>query len=465
MRKYVVRFYRKLTASPLLLLLVCWYTIAWSWVLFTDTLDLAGNSIQGFIIASFVLTINVAISSLIMWQAIRLCRWLLSIYPNWIMIALIPLLALFDYLVAWIPSVFWIGPQGRLDSLLPLGSATLLFIQTPFIYATRIIGFFGFAGFLWLFLILLVDKDRRRLAVFPFLFLTLLSLWGWHFYKKVNGVEFKATIISETINHKVPPVNKENSDLVVYPEYGLDEINSRNLHKRLERTESDQATTYFLGSLEVNPEGETGHLNRMVYGNSQDGITWYQDKFRLIPGGEDLPYILRTALRASNQKGTLDYFSNVKSVIRSSEQLQPFEVKEDVIIGAAVCSSIISPQDYREFSNNNATVLSNSASLTIFKGSVLFAWQQKSLAKFMAVANSRYFLQSANSARAYALDNNGNTLVEINELGAVDTNIKTNSDKTVYTLVGEWLVSLGVIILLLLALIFRTKLKKLILRR
>src|SRR5690606_29613397 len=122
------------------------------------------------------------------------------------------------------------------------------------------------------------------------------------------------------------------------------------------------------------------------------------------------------------------------------------DVGEDTVVGAAVCSSIISPRDYRVFAKQGSTVFTNSASLTIFKGSPLFAWQQKSLARFMATANARYFLQSANSARAYALDHNGNTIKEATGIQVLDVTVQNNTRHTFYTRVGEWLVWLGAII-------------------
>jgi apolipoprotein N-acyltransferase len=112
-------------------------------------------------------------------------------------------------------------------------------------------------------------------------------------------------------------------------------------------------------------------------------------------------------------------------------------------VAAAVCSSIIAPQDYRTFARSGATVFTNSASLSIFKGSPLFAWQQKSLARFMAVANARYFLQSANAASAYSIDINGKQTAEVKGRSTLLVEAKTNTVKTPYVYSGEWLLYLG----------------------
>ncbi|MCA9342625.1 hypothetical protein KC950_01270 [Candidatus Saccharibacteria bacterium] len=446
----------KVKNKPLLTGIVIWYVFMWSWVLFTDTLDLAGNKTQGFIVALIVLAFNVALSTVIIWQGFRVAKWLLKKYPSWIVITLVPLFALADWLVAWIPAALWIGPQGRLDSVLPLATPSLLVINTPLGFGARFVGFFGLAGFFWATIALIANKNYRKLAYIPVTILVAFSFIGWLAYKTPNGVDFKATIISENLDDHVPPVDNQ-SDLVVFPEYGMDEITNDNLDERLARISDSEHKTFFLGSQQIFPEDgqQAGHLNTLLYGNSIDGITLAQDKYRLIPGGEDLPYLLRTGLRATNQKDTLDYFSYAKGVIKGSQQLQPLKVNDDVIVGAAVCSSIISPQDYREFTSNGATVLSNSASLTIFKGSPLFAWQQKSFAKFMAIANSRYFLQSANAARAYMLDNNGTTKAEESGTKIINVTATTNTAKTPYTLIGDWLPALGA--LMASYLIFRHK--------
>lgn len=429
--------------------LVVWYAFCWSWVLFTDTLDLAGNPTQGFIIALIVLIINVIISTYIILRAFKFVGYLFKTRSN--LTAAIfawPVFSLADFLVAWIPAFIWIGPQGRADSVLPLSTPTLAAINTPFGFSSRIIGFFGLGGLIWLTVYFIVNKNLRKLAVWPFAVLAVISLLGWYIWKDVSGSKLKATVISEKLDDRVETITDSNTDLVVFPEYGLDEIDDNNFDERIDPIEQNKKV-FFLGSTQINPNDKVGHLNRLLYGDTQNGITIEQDKYRLIPGGEDLPYLVRTGLRATNQKSTLDYFSYAKGTLKGQSQLAPFETQNNTLVGAAVCSSIISPSDYREFADTGATFFTNSASLTIFKGSPLFAWQQKSLAKFMAVANSRYFLQSANSARAFILDNNGKTVAQTSDKKTLTENIQNNSEKTIFTKFGDFFVFFGLIIILL----------------
>jgi len=382
-----------------------------------------------------------------MYSVIRLVNYVNLKYSKLVFIPLtIVLFALADYLVAWLVALFWIGPQGSIDSVLPIGSTALVLADSPFRFASRFIGFYGLAAFVWVTVYLLYSKQTRKYAVIPIAVLSIVSLSGWILYKSPNGSQVRVTIVSEKLDDRVPQVNPRSADLVLFPEYGLEKNDNSNLQERIMRTTVDQPKTYFAGSDQVYKNDVTGHKNNMKFGNTLDGFTDSQEKYRLIPGGEDLPYLMRTLLRATNQKSTLDYFSYAKGVLKGPYQLKPFVLSSDTHVATAVCSSIIAPEDYREFTNSGATIFTNSASLTTFKGSPLFKWQQKSLAKFMATANSRYFIQSANSATAYALDNNGNQIAEVGGVNTVTVKAVNNSRITPYVVLGEWLVKAGAIV-------------------
>lgn len=445
-KKKKLSILERIKQQPFIIGLIIFYSLAWSWALFTDSLDLAGSNTQGLIVAIFVMALNVTLSVVIVLQGLKFINRLTSkLHPVITIFAALPLLALMDFAVSWLTTIIWLGPEGSIDNVLPLSSPALALINTPLGYAARIVGFYGLAAFGWLILYVLFSKKLRRFLWLPIGLLVLCSIAGYQIYKIPNGKAFKATIISENLDDRVKTIEPGATKLVVFPEYGLDEDANHPLDSRI-KISGDAPKTFFLGSQQVNEDGEVGHLNELLYGNSQDGYTIKQDKYRLIPGGEDLPYVLRVLLRATNQKPTLDYFSYAKMVLKGPRPLQSFKIDENTTVGAAVCSSIIAPKDYQAFAANGATVFSNSASLTIFKGSRVFAFQQKSLAKFMAIANSRYFLQSANAATAYALDNNGKQIAEVRGVKTVDVEAVNNTTKTVYTFAGEYLVAVGLLI-------------------
>jgi apolipoprotein N-acyltransferase len=435
----------KFKKQPVLVGLVVWYFLMWVWAFQTDMLDLAGSKMQGYILAVFIVAVNVALAAAIMYNMIRLVRRLHQSLPLWMVIAsTVPLFALADFSVAWIPAALWIGPQGLLDSVLPLSSPGLIVVHTPWLFAARLVGFYTLGGLVWGTLYLIWNRQYRRWSYVPLVGLSLIALLGWGLYRQPNGSTFTARIVSEDLKNRVPSVHPTDEKLVIFPEYGLEKVTNKNLSERI--IKSSLPPTYFLGSEQIYYPQLTGHRNRMVFGNTRDGITEKQDKYRLIPGGEDMPYIIRTLLRATNQVETLNYFSYAKGVLRGDKQMHPFVVDGQTRVAA--CSSIISPQDYRDFARSGATVFTNSASLTIFKGSRLFAWQQKSLGKFMAVANARFFLQSANSATAYAFSSNGQLLKEVRGRQTARITVRNNTQKTFYTLVGDWVpVGGGLIVL------------------
>lgn len=427
--------------------LIFWFFFFWSWTIVTDNLNLAGSKFQGTVLAIVITLINVALSVFIFWVAYKLMRKLFSsINPIYATVLALPLFALVDFLIAWLVAFFWLGPQGQIDSVLPLTSPALVISNTPLGLASRFVGFYGLAAFFWLSFFLLIEGKYRRYTVIPIAILASLSVLSWNMYKDTNGSQIRATVISETLDSRVNSISTKNTDLVIFPEYGLDKIDNENLDNRLLKADNK---AFFLGSEQVIPPTNQGHYNRLMYGNNQEGITYKQDKFRMIPGGEDMPYSLRFVLTFLRQRSTLQYFGFSKATLKGDHQLKNFVIDENTNLGVAVCSSIIAPQDYREFTRNGASLLTNSASLTTFRGSRLFAWQQKTMARFMAVSNSRYFLQSANASRAYVLDNNGHTISETKGHNTLTLKVNNNHQKTFYTIVGEWLVGLGLIIFLI----------------
>ncbi len=435
-----------LRSTPLILFLVLWYFLAWSWVFITDSMDLAGSKSVALAIGLWVVVFNVGLSVLVVTKVFNLLHQNIQSLSNRLVVVLgLPLFALMDFLVSWITAIIWIGPQGSVDNVLPLSSPTVFLINTPFAFASRIVGFYGLAGFFWLTIFLMQNNHRRKYALVSISLLSTLSLLGYVVYRTPNGSPVQATIISEELDQHIEPIKDSSSNLVVFPEYALDDINSQNLSKRISSTQKTDAV-YFVGSAQVNDYRPTGHLNVLRFGNSKEGITSSQDKSRLIPGGEDLAYTIRVMLRATNQKNTLDYFSYAKMVNKGSAPLTPLKIDHSTVLGSAVCSSIIAPKDYQIFALKGATLFTNSASLTIFKGSRVFSWQQQSLARFMAIANSRYFLQSANASKAYALDNNGRQIAEIRGITATEVVAVNNQTKTLFTYIGEALVAIGCLI-------------------
>lgn len=432
-------FQHKRTA---IILLLSWFALAWSWTLSTDSLELSGSRAEGLVVAAVVSIVNVSISGWVIWKVFGVAKGIFASHQKGLALVIsVGLFAVADFLVAWLTAIIWIGPQGSVDNVLPLSSPTLLLIHTPLGFASRLTGFYGLAAFGWLTVFLLAHKPYRKLIVYPAAALCLLAMAGWSLYRHPTGNPVQAIIVNESLNKRVPPVEPGNADFVLFPEYGLDDITHDNIEKRL--VVKGNKPVKYIGSKQHLAPGGRGYLNSLVLGDSHTGTVLAQDKHRLIPGGEDLSYVGRLGLFLTRQSSTIDYFSFAKEVRKSPQPLRPVRIDEETYVGAAVCSSIISPEDYRKLTRDGATILTNSASLGVFRGSPIFNFQQQSLARFMATANARYFLQAANEAPSYVLNTNGNVTANTQEHGALAVAAQKNRQKTPYTLLGEWLAIAG----------------------
>lgn len=440
--KYISDYLR---LNPLLIVIICWYTFSWSWVLATNTLELVKGPLLGKVLAFILLVISVTLSSVLMWWCILQLKKLMRSNFKLFALTAFPLLALADFIVAWFHALLWFGPNSLLDSMLPLGSPALLVINTPLGFASRLVGFFGLSSFVWLVIILISTPRKRKFAIIPAIVFILLSIVGWYTYKDPQGQVINATLINENLDNKLGAINTNDQDIILFPEYGLQDVRTDSSQNRLTSSGADNRPTYFIGSARIPVENAPGYHNTLFFGNADQSKLESQNKYRLIPGGEDLPYLVRAFLKTTRQDSFMNYYNTNKNVIRSDSQLTPLKVRNGLVIGAAICSSIIHPPDYQHLTKEGATILTNSASLSTFKNSPVFTWQHKSFAKFMATANSRYFLQSANSLEAYMYDNNGQLQAQTDEFESLAVTAKTNHTKTVYSVFGEWLVLTGIL--------------------
>lgn len=417
-----------------------WFGVNWSWVLFTDSAKLAGSKQVGGIVSIGIFALVVTISVLLCRKFFAVAKSITERHQKYVSMALlVPLFALLDVLISWFTTIIWLGPQGSIDNITPVSSPTLLLMHTPLKFAARIVGFFGFSALVWTSLYMASNKKLRKLLPQFLLVIIIITGLGWGIYRHPTGEQYKVVAVNETLGKPIDTFSAEDAKLVVFPEYGFDDIADNSIGSRIDETNSRVS---FIGSKQIFMPDLTGHINRMFVGNTKDGVINTQDKHRLIPNGEDASYAGRFLLHLTGQKTALDYFSISRQVIKGKEPLRPVTVDTNVL-GSGICSSITAPQDYRKLTKAGATILTNSASLDIFNGSSVFAWQQKSLAMFMAVSNARPFVQSANNSESFIMDANGKVLAETKNPGVLRASVLPNTRHTLYTLAGEWLVIIG----------------------
>ncbi len=411
-------------------------SITWSWLWLVDVGKLSSSAFMGYAILLFAYALLVGLTAYITSWAWKWLKPMLA-KPSWIsVLKLLLVWAAVEFFIAWAVSAIWMGRSGNWDNMLPFYSLTPVIMLTPLKFLTRFLGYFGTSAVVGTGLVLIFHKQYRRYATIYWSGLLVLSLASWGMYKTPTGVDTNVTIVSEKLGEQ-QQIEIAQTGFVLLPEYGLDNNDSENVHNRF--TETDK-TVYFSGTKQVSSSSRS--LNVLVYGSNKAGFLDEQNKSRLIPAGEYMPFMLEELLRTTNSAVYNDFMIR-RGVVRGEHPVKPFKINDSLVFGNAACSSIINPEDYRKLTQKGSTVLTNSASLEIFRGSRLFGLYHDGFAKFMATANARPFLQSANNWKAFALDHNGNTLATVQPTGTKDVAIQTNSRKTPYTYLGEWVALLG----------------------
>lgn len=417
--------------------------ISWSWMFYIDVAKLSSNAAVGYAATTLGYVVIVTISAAIFYTTIIYLRkkhrtdstlttyW--RIAGTW---------ALAEFLVSWLVTLAWYGHNGSWDTVLPFSSFSLLIIRTPLKYLARFVGFYGLSGVVVATIWLLTARRKRAYVVGVLSGVIVITLLAWGLFRTPSSATSQVVMVANKLDRRPKKVDGSDSQLVVLPEYGLDQISSDASKEII----SSNQSTHFVGTQQGSISG--GVSNVLIFGSSADGYLRQYKKTRLIPGGEYLPFVGEVLLKTLDKTAYWNFLVQ-RAVIKGDQTIEPFAVDQDMTIGSGACSSIIAMRDYRLLTRSGATLLTNSASLDIFRGSRIFAWQQKGLASFMAVANARGFVQSANDADAYALDQNGKQLASVSPIGTRQVTLVNNRRTTPYTYIGEWVPWVGLAFIML----------------
>ncbi len=416
-----------------------WYLFAangflWSWLFLIDDAKLSNSALVGYLTITLVFLTIVSIATAGFWLAIKYLHCSIKRSKRWTAILKVFFVwAFVELAVSWLVAVIWMGRNGSWSTVLPFSSLAPWLAWTPFKYSSRFVGYYGLSASVVTLQFMFTSTTLRRLAyIGPYLLVLLGSnVVGWRWYNRASGETIKVTIVAENLgqpkNIRVP----DDSLLVILPEYGLDNYTSKTISQRLH----SNGIFYFVGTQQV--PGPNGFSNKLIFGSNYAGFTDQQIKSCLIPGGEYLSYSAEVLLKDFS-KSTYDNFQVVRAVVKGHDKPKPFRLGYDIQVGSGACSSIIATEDYRSLVRQGATVLTNSASLDIFRGSRLFNMQHRGLAKFIATANARPFLQSSNNWPAFGLSQNGRQLAQLQPVGHTQVQITNNKTQTVYTHFGDW---------------------------
>ncbi len=169
----------------------------------------------------------------------------------------------------------------------------------------------------------------------------------------------------------------------------------------------------------------------------------------LVPIGEYLPSLYSFVLDLFSE-------SNLSKSVQGIQGYVPGYSAGSVSIDGTLlatrfCAEVMSPSLYRDNVLGGAEVLVNISSLSWFHGSTIVYNQMKRIAKVRAVENGRWYVQSGNKASAFILDNRGQVVSETlwNETESIQTNVPRLKYKTLYTILGYWVLIFPILFIIL----------------
>jgi len=420
-------------------------------VLQIDIAALASSSTAGRAMEITVLLVAAFLSATIYTKVLEHLLGGIKKTTSWIvLIKLVMWWAATEMFVAWAVSMVWYGSGARFDNILPFTSLSHIAIWTPLGYLSRFVGFFGLSGVAFMILVVAIIKDLRRYFVPVVSIVAIATFYAWGIYKTPSGPTVNTVVVSEhspndKLRSSILPVE---GSVVIYPEYAFNGLDDDLLISNTKPQAPNQVGYFFVGSRLVFEQDKI--KNQLIAVDTSKGYVHKIDKSRLIAAGEYLPYVMIALLKVAGANDVIDNFQSTRevSVAKGSPKQMMLEFG-DVKIGAGICSSIIAPEDYRLLAKNGANIFTNSAALEIFSEAKVYGWQHKSMAKFMAIANARTFLQSANTGPSFGFDGNGKQLFSRDTTGTTELSVSLNNRHTLYNIFGEYLVASGFLWMLL----------------
>jgi len=437
---------------------VVFFAITLSWIYSIRATDLLSDPWLRWLFLFLTLAIIVIVFSIGFLFFALILRKLKINLDNPISFVIIPALwVVGEYIRSFLFSIVSFGSGASLGDYWNFGNFGFGASVTPMVYAGRLVGFYGIS-FLVVLLNLaifqLVFGKLKKPAIIALLLVLSVPSLGYLIYK--NPINSKSSDVGlvfmesdYTINTKYQIPLKESiiqkatitPELLVMPEY------SGFLDKEDPQTEDQEISDMIFGT---KPDGRVfssqsvyatkGRYNSVVMLDSVGTRLEVQNKQFLIPGGELIPYLYQSILVASGNPQSVEFHRDEKSLLKGEDPAKPIVVG-DISYGVLACSGAIAPGYYRQLSKDGAQVLVNVASIASMGLDGLYFEQSKQMAQFMAVSNSRSFLQSAKGGQSYVIDRNGVFVLESHGKDTQYFEHKIRSDNTVtaYTFLGEWL--------------------------
>ena len=447
---------------------VVFFAITVSWIYRINATDLLSDPWLRWLFLFITLAAIVLVFSIGFLFFAYLIRKLKISLQNPISFVLLPAIWIVgEFIRSFLFSVITFGSGASLGDYWNFGNFGFGASITPLVYAGRLVGFYG-VSFLVLLLALAIFQllfgKLKKQAIIALFVVGLVPALGFLIYrvpvdsKNANvGLVFIESDFTIKDKYEVPlkqsilQKSSVSPEVLIMPEY------SGFLEKEDPQPEDQEISNILFKN---NPDGkifssqsvyaDEGRYNSVVMLDKFGTKLEAQNKQFLIPAGEFIPYVFQGILLASGNPSLLNGHKNEKSLLKGAEPAKPIVVG-DISYGVLACSGAIAPGYYRQLSKDGAEVLVNTASIASMGLQGFYFEQSKQMARFIAVSNSRSFLQSAKGGQSYIIDRNGKFVLESQgkDTQYFDYNIKSDSTMTLYTFMGEWMIfasGLGIII-------------------
>ncbi len=364
-----------------------------------------------------------------------------------------------EFLRSVIFSICMLGEGGAVGMHWNFGALGLGAVSTPLVFASRLVGMFGLSFLVVIINLCIFQLIRRKFVLVSIALLTsaaTLSLSGWLLYRNAGVSNADVGIVhlgaeddwdyEAKLQSKIDSENIGKNGLVIFPEYshlfenqGLEKADKNLVNSMLQNVGGRIITTKSVDT-------EKGETNAVVLLDKDNNELSRQGKTFLIPGGEYIPYTYKAILFASGNLDLIHNHEDKYTVYQSKTPIEPLNVNGGKY-GVLACSGIIAPEFYRDLVGRGAEVLVNSASLSTMGMGQEFFYQADQMAKFQAIANNRYLIQSARGKKSYVMTNNGLVIAknDTENTNYFIGNVEFIKNKTIYTALGEWIVYISFI--------------------
>lgn len=354
-------------------------------------------------------------------------------------------------------SVMWLGPGGSVGPHWNFGNFGFAASVTPLVYGSRLLGLFGLSAaivFINISVFMLIKRRFVSYACGCLLGILILTGIGYGLYAKsidakpvrvgVAHIETGLdTDYEATLAKSVAKSSFDNADALILPEYSHyfeeETKQARPLQQQIAQgvLGIDQSKGVIITSRAGIGEYVGG--NGVVYIRQNGDVLSTQYKSFLIPAGEYVPYVFQVILKLSGNGNVVSAHQTEKT-IRASKQSERYVPVDGVRYGALACSGVIAPEFYRLLVRSGAEIMTNSASLSSMGIDKLYFQEARQMARFQAVANARPFAQAARGGESYVIDKDGMFVAQthIDTTQYIQATVNSNARRTLYSLVGEW---------------------------